>query len=240
MKYGLQLYTIRDEITDGESFLRALERVKEIGYDGVEFAGYHGLTAAQINAKLKELGLTALCTHEVIFRLEENLDEIIAMAKELGLKYIGMSWSPCNSPEEVQHTLRVLDKAGAEIRKHGMELVYHNHDHEFRDVEGVVPMNEISRNHCLELDTFWSTVAGKDSPKFLEAHRDQVKLIHLKDGIVAEKKPVALGEGENDIQGILHMAEKLGYEWVIVENDNPSPRGFDDITRSMKYLKANP
>lgn len=239
MKYGLQLYTIRDEITDGKSFLAALEKVKALGYEGVEFAGYHGLTAGEINAKLKELGLTALCAHEVIFRLEENLPEIIDMAKGLELKYVAMSWSPCNSPEELTHTLKVLNTAREALAAAGITLLYHNHDHEFVPIDGQLPMDAIAATVGLELDTFWSTVAGHDSPKFLETHKDAIKLIHLKDGIVAERKPVALGEGQNDILGIVKMAEKLGYEWVIVENDDPAPRGFEDIQRSIVYLKAH-
>ena len=39
MKIGLQMYSLREEIHDAESLLAALKKVKELGYEGVEFAG---------------------------------------------------------------------------------------------------------------------------------------------------------------------------------------------------------
>jgi len=47
-----------------------------------------------------------------------------------------------------------------------------------------------------------------------------------------------LGEGENSIEAILAAAERLGIEWLIVENDNPVPDGLSDVARSMAYLKS--
>lgn len=47
MKIAVQLYSLRDIIKgSGENLLAILPRVKELGYDGVEFAGYFGVDAA--------------------------------------------------------------------------------------------------------------------------------------------------------------------------------------------------
>ena len=46
MKIAVQMYSVRDAISDSESLLKALEKVKEIGYDGVEFAGYFDTDAS--------------------------------------------------------------------------------------------------------------------------------------------------------------------------------------------------
>ncbi len=63
MKYALQMYSVRDGIKNGDDLLKALEKVKEIGYEGVEFAGTQGLPAETIKAKLDELGLVCVGTH---------------------------------------------------------------------------------------------------------------------------------------------------------------------------------
>ena len=42
----------------------------------------------------------------------------------------------------------------------------------------------------------------------------------------------------NDIADILKASEKIGTEWVIVENDNPVPDGLSDVRRSMEWIKA--
>ena len=55
MSFYIQLYTIREEME--KDLFGTLERLAKIGYDGVEFAGYGGIPAADMAAKLKELGL---------------------------------------------------------------------------------------------------------------------------------------------------------------------------------------
>ena len=50
MKIGLQLYSVRDCIHSGEDFRKVLKEVKGMGYEGVEFAGYAGLTPEEIKA----------------------------------------------------------------------------------------------------------------------------------------------------------------------------------------------
>ena len=49
--------------------------------------------------------------------------------------------------------------------------------------------------------------------------------------------PLALGEGVNKIREIVKASEKIGMDWLIVENDNPVPDGLKDAERSIKYLK---
>ena len=63
MKIAVQVYSVRDAINDEASLLKALEKIKEIGYDGVEFAGYFGASAQTIRAKLDELGLVCVGGH---------------------------------------------------------------------------------------------------------------------------------------------------------------------------------
>ena len=58
---ALQLYTVRDET--GRDFAGTLRRVAQIGYAGVEFAGYGNLTAQEMSALLAGTGLRAAGTH---------------------------------------------------------------------------------------------------------------------------------------------------------------------------------
>ena len=63
-KIGLQLYSIRDEVEkDMESSLKA---ISEMGYDCVEFAGFFGKTAEEINKMLDKYGLEAVSTHQTV------------------------------------------------------------------------------------------------------------------------------------------------------------------------------
>ena len=72
MKLAVQLYTLRNDYSNGEEFLEILEKVKEIGFEGVEFAGYAGLEPDVIKAKLDELGLVAVGCHMGWRKLREK------------------------------------------------------------------------------------------------------------------------------------------------------------------------
>ena len=89
----------------------------------------------------------------------------------------------------------------------------------------------------LEIDTYWSFCAGIKNSEYLPAHKDQIALIHIKDG--KNRKPTALGEGENDLLDIVKGVKAIGLDWVILENDDPVPTGLEDIKRSYKWLKEN-
>ena len=81
MKYAVQLYSLRDMVKCGDDFLKILEEVKKLGFDGVEFAGYHGLSAETIKAKLDELGLVPVGCHIGV----ENRVGLIEIGKDADL-----------------------------------------------------------------------------------------------------------------------------------------------------------
>ena len=85
MKIGLQLYTLRGHIKNGDDLLKILSDVKKLGFEGVEFAGYFGLDANTLRSRLDELGLSVAGTHLPVSALEgEPLDENIRFAQTLG------------------------------------------------------------------------------------------------------------------------------------------------------------
>lgn len=240
MKFAVQLYSVRDHINDGKDMLDVLGKVKEIGFDGVEFAGYFGLSAEELKARCDELGLTVVGSHLGLDDfLPENLEKTLNYGKALGAKYLGVGGAPHSTYEEAQNTGAVLGAAAVEAKKLGMNTYYHNHTEEFADLkDGKTAMDIISGEGCaLELDTYWSFCAGIDNTEYLKANKEKIILVHLKDGV--DHKPTALGEGENDLQNVKDGVNAIGLEWVILENDDPVPTGLEDITRSYKWLKEN-
>ncbi len=240
MKFAVQLYSVRDHIKTGEDMLNILSEVKKIGFDGVEFAGYFGLSAKELKSKCDEVGLIPVGTHIGLDDFKEDkLEETLNFSKELGIPYVGVGGAPHSTYEEAQNTGEVLGKANEVAEKMGMQTYYHNHTEEFTELkDGKTAMDIISQNGCfLELDTYWSFCAGINNKEYLEAHKDKIKLVHIKDGI--EEKPTALGEGENDLLNVIEGLKAIGLEWVVLENDEPIPTGLEDITRSYKWLVEN-
>lgn len=239
MKLAVQLYTLREDYSNGEEFLEILEKVKEIGFDGVEFAGYAGLEPEVIKAKLDELGLVAVGCHMRIENYEdEKLEESIKLGKALGMKYMGVGGADHSTKEEVDKLVDVFSKANERGKDEGIKFYYHNHTEEFEnEIDGKLIMDRIAEGAYLEIDTYWSYCGGADNYKYITEHKDDIILLHVKDGI--DRHPMALGEGNNDLLSVFKAAKDSGMEWLVLENDDPKPNGIDDITRSMAYFKAN-
>lgn len=238
MKLALQLYTIRDCCETGSQLMDALKEVKKLGYDGVEFAGYAGLTAPEVKKALADTGLTVVATHESVERLESDLEEIVSFCIGIGCTNIVCAYSPAETAADLVKLKQVLTAAQNCARPHGINVLYHNHSHEFLTVEGTRPIDEIQRYCLLELDTYWVFNSKVDVPVFMTEHKDRIGLLHLKDGSL-NGEPCAIGEGKNDIQAIIDAAKSIDAGWLIVEDDNPTPDGLSDAGRSINNLKSN-
>lgn len=239
MKKAIQLYSIRDHIKTGDDMLNMLGEVKKIGFDGVEFAGYFGLSAEVLKKRLDELGLKAVGTHMGLNNyLPEKIEETIQFHKILGCKDIGLGGAPTRPGSILKHTCSVLSKANEIAEKEGMRVYFHNHAEEFKPLmRGTIPMDEIKKACYLELDSYWSACAGIDNYKYITENADRIIHIHLKDGI--DHKPKALGEGDADLTSVIKAAKEIGLDWIILENDDPTPTGLGDAARSMGYMKKN-
>lgn len=235
MKLAVQLYSLRDMVKSGEDFLNILEEVKKLGFDGVEFAGYHGLSAETIKAKLDELGLVPVGCHISVNDFEDDkIEETVKFHKTLGVLYCGTGGAPHDTVEECEHAAALLAKGSAAL---GVPTYYHNHTEEFTVLEnGKTAMQIFAEQTKLELDTYWSFCAGMDNYKYISENIDEIILLHIKDGI--DGKPTALTEGNNDLDAVIRAAKDNNIEWVILENDDPIPDGLSDVTRSMRYLKS--
>ena len=238
MKIAVQVYSVREHIKDTETLLKALEEIKKIGYDGVEFAGYFNTDAATIKAKLDELGLVCVGGHiGLLDFVKGKLEETIEFQHTLGAKAIGVGGAPHGTMLESSATGKILGKAQKyAMEKYGMKVYYHNHCEEFKPLRNKkLPIDVIGSYCSLEIDTYWSFHAGEDNYKLITEKKDNIVHLHVKDGI--DGKPKALGEGNCDIPAVVKAAKDIGMEWLIVENDEPVPTGFEDIARSLKYLK---
>ena len=146
MKLAVQLYTLRNDYSNGEEFLEILEKVKEIGFEGVEFAGYAGLEPEVIKAKLDELGLVAVGCHMGLEDYEgEKLEKSVELGKALGMKYMGIGGAPHSTKEEIDRIVKVFSAANERGKEDGMKFYYHNHTEEFEnEIDGKLVMDRIA------------------------------------------------------------------------------------------------
>ena len=223
----------------GENFFDVLKKLKELGFDGVEFAGYYGYSAEEIKEKLEEYDLIPVGSHVEPEDLKiDKLDETLKFCSILGMDMVGVGTAPHKTIEETIATRDILDRAYKEAAKRGITVYYHTHYDEFFPFsDGRRPIDILMPVCSIEVDTYWSFYAGVDTYRFISENRDRIPLLHIKDG--RDGNPCALGEGNNDLLSIAKIAKELNMEWVILENENPEPDGLSDSSRSIKYLRAH-
>jgi hypothetical protein len=88
---GLQLYSVRKEAE--KDLPGVLAKVANMGYQGVEFAGYYGHSAKDIRKMLDDNGLVCCGTHTQMADLsDQKLAATVEFNKTLGNKRLIVPW----------------------------------------------------------------------------------------------------------------------------------------------------
>ena len=242
MKFAVQLYSLRHHMEQGENFLDILKKVKELGFDGVEFAGFWGYDAETLKKALDDLGLAAVGAHMGVGDFDtDKLENTLRTAEILGAKTIGVGGGATATETELAETIKILGNANKEAEKKGIKVYFHNHTEEFTKplyaTEPGTKFERLAKACFMQIDTYWSFEAGNDNYELISEYKDRIVHLHIKDGV--DRHPMALGEGNNDLAKVVKATKDNGIEWLVLENDDPEPDGLSDITRSMAWLNAN-
>lgn len=238
MKYGIQLYSVRDVAE--KDLYAALKCVADIGYKYVEFAGFFGNSAEDVRGWLDELGLEVSSTHTGPDELRpERIEETIRYHKTIGNKNIVIPGIKYDTRESLEEAIELINYANDALAKEGITLGYHNHYKEFYTMDyGAVVHKEFEErtNVQFEIDTFWAFYAGEDPIALLERLKDRISIIHLKDGLET-RKGKALGEGYAPVERVLDKAIELGFK-IVVESEGLDPSGPEEVARCFRYLES--
>ena len=236
---GATLYTVRDQMSKNPD--STLQVIADIGYAYIEEAvGYsggkfYGWTPAEFKERMTSKGLTPVSTHQGGITLT-NADTVIADVKAAGFKYLVIPVPPMGHfrfnmetrsmymSDSVEVVADILNKIGKKCKEAGLELLYHNHDFEFKpNTNGIVPMDYFLENTDPEfvnfqMDLFWVTRAEADPLAYFEKYPGRFKAWHVKD-MDTEGKFAPVGRGTINFGKILAQKEKAGMEFYIVEQD---------------------
>lgn len=239
------MFTLREE--SAQDFAGTLKKVAELGFDGVELAGYGGMTAKEVKVLLDDYGLRAAASHVPLEQLENNLYNVIEEQKILESRYVVC---PYLQPErrnidDYKALISFLDKAGESCRREGITLCYHNHDFELERLSNGKTILEtiFDKTHSInvktELDVYWLTKAGENPVEWINRYKNRTPLIHLKDMTTdGEQYFAELGTGGVDIEAVLHTGRDNGVEWWVVEQDVCRRSPLESIEISMNYLNS--
>ncbi len=266
---AVQVYSIRD-VAESD-LVGTFRKVKEMGYDGVELAGLYGYTPDYIKGVCDALGLNPISAHVPLVDMLADPDGVFADYQKIGCKYVAVPYVTEErrpGAANFYSTIEEIDKLGAKAKEYGITLLYHNHDFEFKEIDGVhgldIIYDRISPDHLqTELDTCWVNIGGEDPAAYIRKYTGRAPVVHLKDFNISGKLPKHLyaliglddekeddepstfefrpcGHGMQDMPGILEASKDAGAKWVVVEQDEPSMglSRLESIKASIDYLKS--
>lgn len=235
MEISLQLYSIHKETE--RDFAGSVKRVGEIGFRGVEFAGYGGLTAEQQKQLLQESGLYPVGTHSGLSVFTEGFEAELEYSKAIGSRYIICPYAKVDTLGEIEYLAGVLNKAAEKAAKEGLKVGYHNHAHEFEKIGGKYAldllMEKTDEKVVLELDVFWAAYAGVDPVEYIAKWGRRVELIHMKQ-MNGKKENVDAADGILDMKKIKEAAKYAAF--FVLEHEEYDKPVWDAIKNDFDYL----
>jgi sugar phosphate isomerase/epimerase len=256
---GVQLFTLFGKID--QDVKGNLQKLAELGYTEIESAfgfkpGFYGLTGPEFMAMQKDLGLKWVSHHVIgaplkprpgfdasrmpkFLTLKQNANELVDTVAAAGVKYMVCANIPIETKAEVAEAVELLTKTGQAAKKAGLIFCYHNHDSEFKVIEGQRAFDVFSKEipadlMKFELDLGWASKAGEDPVALFAQQPGRFPLCHLKDFDADFKNIVPVGTGIINYKRILEASSKGGIEHFFVEHDMPK-----DAFESLRLAKTN-
>jgi len=243
---GLELYSVRDALAkDLNGTVRA---VAQLGYQCVEFyAPYFAWAESQakeMRKLLDELGVRCYSTHnDEEYFSAEKINHARDLNKILGCKYMVMAYTePKGGIDGWKAIADKLNSAADQLASADLKVGYHNHDAEWRPVDGVRPMEIIAKNTkpsiMLQLDVGTCIEAGSDPVAWIRGNPGRIRSLHLKDWShdPAKAYKVLFGEGDAKWKDIFAAAESVGgVEYYLLEQEGSR---FGEIETAKRCLQA--
>ena len=225
---GLELYSVRDELT--KDLLGTVRAVGKMGYEVVEFySPYYSWTtekAKEVRKLLDDLGVKCRSTHnDSTTLMAENLPKAIELNQIIGSQNIIMaSAGKTTGIDSWKAVADRLNAAAEKLKPVGMATGFHNHQVEWRPIEGQRPMDIIasgtSKDVVLQLDVGTCVEVGEDPVAWIKAHPGRIKSIHCKDWAPGKGYGVVFGEGTSPWPKIFEAAESVGgVEFYLIEQE---------------------
>jgi sugar phosphate isomerase/epimerase len=254
---GLQLYTVRKECD--RDLGAALQQVAAIGYRNVEIGGTDNMWGRQPRDLRKILCDNCLvCVSAPVSAemMTSDWQKTVDQLAELGALYAvgpGEDAALQSSLDAIRRHADLFNRLGEQCQKSGLRLAFHCHNRCFRSVGGTVAY-DVMLQHTdpryvdMELDCFWTTLAGKDPVAYFHRYPGRFALLHIKDlksgfgpttGSLRKKgNPFTeVGRGIIHWKRIFAAAREGGLRYYMVEQDECDRPPLASIKISYEYLK---
>lgn len=249
MIIGAQLYGLREYTKTLEDFAETLKKVADMGYTSVQVSGTCAYEGEWLAEALKAAGLTCDLTHYSFDEMKADAKAVVEKHKKFGCKYIGVGSMPGADRETKEgwnNFVSDANKVGDEMKKYGAYLMYHNHDFEFKNINGECIWDTITNAIPAEImgltvDTHWVATGGRDIIETLKSVKNRIPCVHFKDTVIVgeERRFAPVGHGILDFKSIIDTCLDLDVKYAFVEQDNCYGEDpFLCMKKSYDYLKS--
>ncbi len=250
---SVELYSVKNELK--KDLYATLAKVKEFGYEAVEFAGAPAHSANEYLDALNKAGLWCSSWHVPYTTLldvsDEELDKVIEFHKTVGNKYLiipGVDKEMLESYDAIKATADKMNTLSEKLLKHGLYTGYHNHWSEFTIVEETgktkwSTLRELTNeNFVMQLDLGNAIIGGADINAEIMDAPTRSQLIHLKPGSKTHKEETMIGADTDDVdyETILTFCkEKANTEVFVIEYECIKLYSeFDGVKQCIDNLKS--
>ena len=243
---GLELYSVREEMK--KDLLGTVRGVAKMGYQCVEFyAPYYDWTteyARQVRAELDQLAIHCYSTHNGLKSFTpEGIDKAIELNKILGTRYIVLA-SPgkMSGLDDWKRVAETLNQANQSLQGQGLHAGYHNHDAEWKPVDGQKPMEVLAatldKSVMLQLDVGTCLAAGSDPVAWINHNPGRIRSMHVKDWSPEKGYQTLTGEGIGPWKKIFAAAEKTGgIEYYLIEQEGSDYSEMETAQRCLTLFR---
>jgi sugar phosphate isomerase/epimerase len=201
-------------------------RLSAIGYRTIELGAYLKPLSPPLLAVYRSHQFRTLASGGSLSELRGSLDAVIARARQLQQSYVICYWPWLDSgqhitEEQCRESAVLMNELGARCRKAGLGFAFHNHELEFRPLNGRTVFDCLL-DYCdpglvqIELDVYHALHAKCDVIALMRAHRGRIDILHLNTMDEQSENPIA-GDGMPDFPGIIATSRAIGVRYLVIE-----------------------
>ena len=188
--------------------------------------------------------------------LQGQIEELGEYCRDAGLKYIVFSFLEYQGLDDVYSKIDLLRKVAAVMRRYGVQVLMHNHEHdcaEMEDKDGkkkeiidIFLENLSAEELTLEVDVGWLQYADIDPAAYVKRKLDRIQILHLKDICRDYKEKershifVPCGSGAVDFPAIMKAVREAGRNDMqyVIDQDGSEGDIVEDLVKSIAYLQS--
>ena len=250
MDVGVQTFTVRK--AQKKNIEKAYLPLIELGIKSFEVAriDFNKKNADELKRLVDKYGIEIRSIQVKPKYVFGAVDEIVDFCRTVGCMRVVISMLPfpviLGNEKKFYDFISTLDRQYDVYKERGITLAYHHHNWEYvRLSNGKTRMDELllsTEKIRIVNDTHWTARCGIDPAKEIERFSARLLGIHLRDlthsakGLKVNSVNCPLGDGVINFKEVLAAAEKVGAEYLVIEEKTDTP--YESIKKSYLHCKA--